>query len=122
MGRLGIGIDEVNKILPSITKCLEEVFTPRELAQHRQAKYVQLLNVQEVNPRLTMAMEGFQLSELSHHNFNDLVRPSSATEGPSMHPDQRIRFDNNYASVGTSLRDTRSDRSNWMRGGAGSNA
>ena len=115
-------IDEVNKIMASITTSLKDIPSKRGLRQHAQVMEDQIAQVEEVDTGLTMAVEGYGFSDSAPYEF----RPSGSQPGPSgtrpvpldgnVHPSRKRHF---YDDSVSSLRDTDS-ASTWfgIRGGA----
>lgn len=111
-------IEDVKKVLASITKSLKEVPARTELREHPVQLEDQVAQIQEVNTGLTTAMEGCEISESSWFDF----RQNTAQPGLSgtVHPQRRPYFDGSVSG----LRDTDSP-STWhwrIPSGAGSNS
>jgi hypothetical protein len=110
-------IDEVNQTMAAITTMLKNIPTKRELRQHQDLMDEQLIQVEDINTRLTTAMEVYKVSELA--SFHS--KPQAGLSGT-----QTYIHSHTFAAMGQlsilvySLRDTESEIS-WrglMRGEA----
>jgi hypothetical protein len=120
VGILSKRIDEVNKVLATITESLKGAPSKRDLRQHQPTMDERLAQVEEINTGLTTAMEQYNFSESTPFEF---LRNAAGTSGTHQHthPQRRPAFQSPSVS---SLRDTEC-ASSWniarIRRGAGSN-
>jgi len=118
IGLLSNRIDEINTVLASITESRKQIPSKRDIQQHQVAMNETLVQIAEVNPGLTTAMEQYKFSESTPFAFQQSVARPSGTQ-PYMDPRRAAAL--NSPSV-SSLRNTGSEYS-WharIRGGAGS--
>ena len=113
-------IDELKKAMVAIATSLKDVPSKRELRQHQSLMEDQFAPAEDINTRLTTAMEAYNVSESTPFHAETMAGPSGTQNW--MHPQRIAAMDQLSASV-SSLRDTESEIS-WrsqLRGGAGSN-
>ena len=118
VGVLSNRIDEVNKVLSSITESMKTIPSKRELCQDQVVMDEKLAQVKEINTGMTPATEQYKFSESTPFEFQQSVAGPSGTQ-QHVHPQRMAAFQSPSLS---SLRDTES-ASTWMRrirGGAGS--
>lgn len=116
VGILSKRIDDVSKVLASITESLKNVPSKRELRQHQVAMDEALAQMAEVNTGLTTAMDHYKISESTPFDFRQNIAGPSGTQ-PYLHLQRAAAMESPSVS---SLRDTGSEYS-WharIRGGA----
>jgi len=106
VGILSQRIDEVNKVLATITETLKTVLSKRELRQHQVLMDEALAHMAEVNMGLTTAMDRYKFSESTPLQFQSVARPSGTQ--PYIHPQRAAAMESPSVS---SLRDTGSEYS-----------
>jgi predicted nucleic acid-binding Zn-ribbon protein len=86
IGVLSTRIDEVNKVLTTITESMKTIPSKRELRQYQVAIDEMLVQMAEVNTGLTTAMEQYKFSESTPFEFRQTVAGPSGTQ-PYMNPE-----------------------------------
>jgi len=88
VGVLSKRIDEINKVLATITESMKSISSKRELCRHRVVMDEKLAQVEEINTGLTTAMEQYKFSESTPFEFRQSVAGLSRTQ-QYVHP-QRL--------------------------------
>jgi hypothetical protein len=68
-GDLSKRIDQVNKVLATVTGCIKSIPSRRELRQHQATTDKKLAQVEEIHTGLTTAMEPYKFSESTPFEF-----------------------------------------------------
>jgi len=119
VGVLSKTIDEVNKVLTTITKFMKGIPSKREFRQHQVVMDEKLAQVKEINTGLMTAMKQYKFSEPTPFEFRQSVAGPSGTQ-QYVHPLRLAAFQSQSVS---GLRDTESECT-WVgqiRGGTGRN-